>query len=361
MALHVASRVPRAAAPGPGAAQGVHARRTEVGHAAVEARYPFRALALVIISGLLALVGPATAFRNVRVGVRAPALTLDAGSGRFLSVPVPGRPTVILFWRAGQQFSEEALADLAALHPTLAAKGVAVVAIAEPGAAVRAAPALSFETVIDRDRRAAETWGLIVFPSTAVVDAAGVLRAYLPSRHSNYRVLVESHALRALGEISDAELATRLARVGEVHGPSAAAAQAALKRGVALAKEARWEEAARELGQALARWPDLLDAHLQLGYVLLKLGEPARALAEFEYVLARNPTSPGARVGVGIAYLRLGRVDEGIQRLEEAVVLNPEPVRAHYELGRAYEGRGDLARAAQHYRWALLKLAQGRK
>lgn len=316
---------------------------------------------LIAMVAILGLAGPALGFRNVAVDSPVPAVTLDGAGGRRVAVPAPGRPMVLLFWRPGQAFSEEALTDLEALAAALSAKGVTLTAVAETGSGAGRAPRPPLEAAADTNRQASDAFGVIVFPSTAVVDARGVLKAYLPSRNSNYRRLVETYTLRALGEISDADVTARLVSVGEVHGRDAEAAQTAYRQGTALASERRYEEAARELARALALQPDLTQAHLGLGYARLDMNEAAQALREFEFVLAKNPTSPGARVGVGIARIRLGRVDEGIRLLEEAVVLNPEPVRGYYELGRAYEARGDTARAVSHYRWAFLKLLQGRK
>ena len=319
-------------------------------------------LALPIVAAvLLATPSSALAFRSIAVGSAVPALTVEVPGSQAVTLPTPGRITILIFWRPGQPFSDEALSDLVALSPALGTRGVGVVALAEPGSPGRVPSRLPFRTATDRDRQISDAFGVIVFPSTAVIDGQGVLRAYIPSRTSNYRTLVEAHTLRALGTISDAELAERLARVGEVYGHNAEAAQGAYQRGTALAADKRLEDAAREFAQALALRPDLIEAHLQLGYVRLEMNDAAQALREFQFVLAKNPTSPGARVGVGIARTRLGEVDEGIRLLEEAVVLNPEPVRGHYELARVYEARGNVERAVYHYRWAFLKLLQGRK
>lgn len=315
----------------------------------------------IVAAALLAAPGSALAFRSIAVGSPVPALTVEVPGSQPVRLPTAGRVTVLVFWRPGQPFSEEALSDLVALSPVLGVRGVGVVALAEAGSQGRAPSGLPFRTATDRDRQISDAFGVIVFPSTAVIDGQGVLRAYVPSRNSNYRTLVEAHTLRALGAISDAELAERLARVGEVYGHDAEAAQAAYKRGTALAADKRLEDAAREFAQALLLRPDFTEAHLQLGYVRLDMDDAAQALREFQFVLAKNPTSPGARVGVGIARTRLGEVEEGIRLLEEAVVLNPEPVRGHYELARVYEARGNVERAVYHYRWAFLKLLQGRK
>ncbi|MBI3637022.1 MAG: tetratricopeptide repeat protein [Candidatus Rokubacteria bacterium] len=318
-----------------------------------------RALLMTIV---LALGTPASAaaFRNVAIGAPAPALALEAG-GAPVAVPASGRVTVVLFWRSGQAFSEEAMADLSTLAPALTRKGVVVVAIAEIDADATPSGRLPRGAIVDRNRQAADAFGVIVFPSTAVIDARGALRAYVPSRRAGYRAIVEAHVLHALGEIPETDLARRLGEVGEIHGRNAEAAEAAFKRGTSAAAERRHEEAAIEFARAIALQPDLVNAHLQLGYVRLETNEPQQALKEFEFVLGASPGSPGARVGLGIVRIRLGQVDEGIRLIEDAVLLNPEPVRGHYELARAYEARGDVKRAVYHYRWAFLKLLQGRK
>ncbi len=321
---------------------------------------------VVTAAALLALLmgwpAPAAAFRNVRPGDVSPALSLADADGRPAQIPVAQRVTVLVFWRPGQQLSEDALTDLGALRRGLAGRRVDFIAVAEAGgdgAAARARTgAFGLPAVVDRGARATEAWGVIVYPSTAVIGADGRLVYYLPSRTGGYRSLVESHVLRALGEISAQDLLARASGAGEPDATVAERARVAHARGVALAGQAQWKEAAAAFAEALALTPDLADARLQLGYARLELGDPDGALNDFATL---SPASAAVRVGIGIARLRLGQTDTGIRLLEDAVVLNPEPVRAHWELGRAYEARGDHGRALEHYRWAYLKLRQGRK
>jgi tetratricopeptide (TPR) repeat protein len=315
-------------------------------------------LALAVIAP-----GPAPAFRYVPVGSRVPLLTLQDMRGTAVEVPRSGRLTIIVFWRPGQSLSEQALADLMAVAREVPAGSLDLIAVAEGAAAPPAASAggSALTLLVDHDGRAAEAYGVIVVPSTALVGGDGRLLYYLPSRGPAYRGLIAAHLAHARGELSDAELARRAAQLGETYGAAAERAQAAYRRGVALAEQRRWDEARDALAQALAAAPEHVDAELLLGWVELELGAPAAALTHFERVLARNPASPAARMGRGIVRLRMGQVEEGIRLLEEAVELNPEPVRGHVELARAYEARGDLERALEHYRWAYRKLLQGRK
>jgi tetratricopeptide (TPR) repeat protein len=314
------------------------------------------------VGTMLLAAAPAHAFRYVELGASAPSLSLPGIDGGPITTPAADRLTLVTFWRPGQRLSEDAVTDLIALRRQLGS-AVEIVAIAESGTAaesLRTHPAAApLRLAVDHDGRAAERWGVIVFPSTALV-ASGRLVYYLPSRPDGYRGLLAARIAHARHEIDDATLSARLETVAAGEGSTGERAQAAYRRGVAFAAERRWQAAADAFGEALALAPDHVEARTQLGYMRLEQAQPAEALREFEQVLERTP-SPAARVGAGIARLRLGGTDEGIRALEEAVVLNPEPVRGHWELARAYEARGDLDRALDHYRWAYRKLLQGRK
>jgi len=304
----------------------------------------------------------AEAFRYVELGEPVPAMTVADAAGATVRVPPAGRVSVIVFWRAGQALSQDALADLQAVAGEPVAAGVEFVAVTESGAIPeRAQDAYApLRMLLDREGRVAEAYGSIVAPSTAIVRADGRLAYYLPSRPANYRGLVAAHLAHARGEISAAELATRVGRMGETTGISATA-EVEFKRGVGLADDGRWDEAAGAFTRALKVEPGHAGASLRLGYALLELGRHREALARFNAALAGPAASPAARVGRAVALLRLGRRAEGIRLLEEAIALNPEPVRGHWELARAYEASGELERAIEHYRWAYRKLVQGRK
>lgn len=319
---------------------------------------------VILVAAVLALSPAAEGFRNVAVGDRVPLLTLADGEGRSIVVPQIGRATIVLFSRSGQPLSDEASADLGGLARTLSAKGVDIVKVTEAGRAVaspRPAEPAMLRSVVDESGRAQQAYGVIVYPSTAVVGTDGRLAYYLPSRAAGYRGLVEAHALRAVGEISQQELASRVGQAGGAPAAGAERGQAAYRKGMLLVGERRMQEAAAAFEDAVAASPQFLDARIQLGYARLDLDQPAPAITQFEAALVISPGSPAARMGVGIARVRLGEAEEGIRILSEAVRLNPEPVRGHYELGRAYESRGDYAQATEQYRWALLKLLQGRK
>jgi tetratricopeptide (TPR) repeat protein len=328
-------------------------------------RISLRRAAWALLAPALFLPAGASAFRYVAVGSPAPALAVEQLEGAPVTIPAAGRLTVLVFWRPGQQLSEEALTTLGGLAPSLRVRNVEVVAVMESGGDAAQsqdrAGRLPLRFVLDRNGRLAEAYGVIVFPSTAVIGADGRLRHYVPSRTADYGALIEAHVLHAGGQMSDAEHARRAGRLGEPPAAGGDPVHGALARGAALARQGRYAEARPFLLEAVTRAPEHPGAQLELAHVELELGAAADALKRFELVLARSPGLPAARLGRGIAQLRLGRTDDGIRLIEEAVLMNPEPVRGHLELARAYEGKGELARALEHYRWAYQKLLQGRK
>ena len=320
-------------------------------------------LAAAMVLSLIVWGNGAEAFRNVGVGDTVPVLMVEDVQGKPVVVTLKDKVHLLLFWNPDQQFSRAALNDLEAVIGKYGGKGVAVIAVAvRPGSQKMAPsnPPVSYPLLVDRDGKAAEEYGVIVLPSTALIGSDGILTFYLPSRNAHYREIIEGRVQLLLGEITANDLDDRLGRLGELSGDARERAQARYASAHQFSAEARWVEATVELEEALKLTPDFVDARLQLGYAYLEGGLAEKGLKEFEAVLKRTPGSPGAKMGVGIAKLRLGDLQAGIEQLEGAVGLNPNPVRGYYELGLAYERKGDLSKALHNYKWAIKKLLQGR-
>ncbi len=325
---------------------------------------------LVLISLVLALqlsCESAFAFRAVAVGSSPPSSVVKDLNGRDIPLTFGRRPVVLVFWRANQSFSLEALKDLEEIKKEFSPKGVEILAVAEgsePLSSIQSALktlGLTYPVYLDADRKAEERFGVIVFPSTGILGADGQLKFYLPSRNSNYREIIQARLKMELGVIKESEFEQQMKRLGEELGGERARAEDHLKRGLRLSRQGKPKEALLELRQALSLDREMIDANLGLGYVYLNLGEPKTAQNEFQAVLKQHPASPSAKLGIGICAVRLGDLDKGIGILQEAVEINPDPVQGYFELGHAYEKKGDLAKAMHAYKWAVRKLLQGRR
>lgn len=84
-----------------------------------------------------------------------------------------------------------------------------------------------------------------------------------------------------------------------------------------------------------------------------QLGDYERMREPLEYVVGEFPDAVGFRALLGMAYVETGRVEDGIAQLERAAAADPRFEPTYFYLGRAHELRGDLARAAEHYRLVL--------
>ena len=101
-----------------------------------------RSLAAVcVLLASLFFVGPSLAFRSVAVGTAVPTVTVKDLSGRDVNPNFAQRAVVLFFWRANQEFSQEALKDLEQIKKEFSQRGVEIVAVAETGTATAAVQA----------------------------------------------------------------------------------------------------------------------------------------------------------------------------------------------------------------------------
>jgi tetratricopeptide (TPR) repeat protein len=118
-------------------------------------------------------------------------------------------------------------------------------------------------------------------------------------------------------------------------------------RGVALERAGRWDEAERDLKQALVLSPDQASVLNYLGYSWVDQGKNLdQALAMLEKATALRPMDGYIADSVGWAYYKLGRYKEAAAALERAVLLAPGDPTINDHLGDAYwrVGRKEDAR-----------------
>lgn len=143
------------------------------------------------------------------------------------------------------------------------------------------------------------------------------------------------------------------AEAAEAYAAVAAAAprslRAALGHGMALAAQAKYDAAEKELRRALTLAPDAVEVHLQLGITLYRKGVYAAAATTLRRVVELDPESATAYVVLGEALNQMADSDAAIEALQEAVRLQPAS-RAYYAMGIAYDRKGNFDRAAEMYR-----------
>jgi tetratricopeptide (TPR) repeat protein len=106
------------------------------------------------------------------------------------------------------------------------------------------------------------------------------------------------------------------------------------------------EEAYR---QALALWPEHVEAAINLGALLCDRSEYEAAAEVFENALRHAPDSALLHFNLGFALEVQQRNAEALQRYEQSLALDPELADAHFNAARLHEMLGDPRSALRHY------------
>jgi DNA-binding winged helix-turn-helix (wHTH) protein/TolB-like protein/Flp pilus assembly protein TadD len=163
---------------------------------------------------------------------------------------------------------------------------------------------------------------------------------------------------------ASAELAATLVRLGrngnrdpDIWERARTAAQTALRTGstnpaahlalgnVAFWHDWNWQAARREFGEALRLNPSDPDAHHDLAWLQVALGQRADALASIRTAIAIDPLSAHTRMDSAWLLLQIGRFQEAAAAARQTLALNPEMAEARACLSRALLFAGDAEAA----------------
>jgi len=238
--------------------------------------------------------------------------------------------------------------------PPAAAQSILADAIQKPYfERFRQERAIDVPLAFDADRAFYSKLGLIVFPTTIVVDKEGKLAHVISLRNPEYSHLLDSYVRHALGSLTDEQLRESL----KAHPASDGSPKSLASSHRAVARyhreKGRLDAARDELNKAREQDPANPDILLDLADLDLLAGSLDEAGTLVESVLATHPEHRRAKQVKGIILFRRDRIDEAESVLREALVLNPDPGRIHYYLGQIYERQGQTAKALEQYRLAL--------
>ncbi len=117
-----------------------------------------------------------------------------------------------------------------------------------------------------------------------------------------------------------------------------------------LARDAqRWNEAMEFYKKALKLNPNLVGAHIELGYVYYIKHLYDLEAREYEDVLKIDPQNKDALYSLGTNLETRGLFKEAINKYEEVIALDPEDAETIFELGLAYLALGQKDKAMTLY------------
>ncbi len=302
-----------------------------------------------------------SALRNVNVGSEAPNFVLQDTNGEELSLTsLKGKIVIIVFWRAGQTRCIKALTTLQSIYTKFKEQGVEVLALSsdEGGLEIisktKQEKQLTFPMLYDREEKAYGDYGVIVTPSTAIINKEGKLYYYYPSYRDDFSRQISGRVEVLLGKKTIEELQAELEPPKK---PELSEAEKKAKRylnaGNRLLEKGITRSAMLQYQKAVKEKPELLEAHLRLGDIYLELDKVEEAVAEFTLSIKLKPNSDKAYAGLGDALFFQGQPQKAMETLQIALKLNPKLARAHYRLGRIYEEQKRIEDALKEYKIAL--------
>jgi Flp pilus assembly protein TadD len=118
--------------------------------------------------------------------------------------------------------------------------------------------------------------------------------------------------------------------------------------------------------EAIAKSPNSVDAHYNLGLTYANKGMMDEAISAYKKTTTISPKHAKAYNNLGIAYEQKKMADESFLMYQKAVDLNPDLAPAQYNLGRSYFSRKDKnpqykSLAAYHLHKAGLLFIKGNK
>ncbi|MBI4605242.1 MAG: tetratricopeptide repeat protein [Planctomycetes bacterium] len=312
----------------------------------------------------LAAASSRTAFatRNVKEGDPMPAFSLPragGAGGECSSTELQGQPGVVVFWQPHQKLSLDALRDLEAIVQELGAKRVRVAAIdasrstAEAVGAALAGEKLSLTVALDPQRELYGKVGVIVCPTTLVVDALGTLRFILASHPRTYSQVVRARLRFLLGDLDEQGMQKEIEPAVLKVDHDLAAAWRMYNLGRKLQGEGKSEQAIAMYEKAVSQQPSLPEARCALGFMKLAAGDLDGAAQHFQAAVTYQPASPTARLGQAAVLARLGSDQKAEELLLSLLGQASIATRVRYELGRIYRARGELGKAVTYFEDAL--------
>lgn len=244
-------------------------------------------------------VASAEAFREIPVGEVLQDHTLPALQGKPQSYLGTAKANVFVFFRSGQDHSEQALRQLAALEQEFASKPVRFVGIVsgdEPreaiGELVRAS-GVRMPVLMDPQDRLYGELGVSLHPAIGIADAGHKLVGYQPFRKVNLLDALRGRIQLALGEIDEAQLARILDPPPTPTAVNRAGARVKLARTLLAAGAV--DAALQSARAAVTLEPGSAETHAVLAEALARGGqcdEAAREAAEARKIDAAAPAPP---------------------------------------------------------------------
>jgi tetratricopeptide (TPR) repeat protein len=313
--------------------------------------------AFISLIAFLSVAPLCEGFRHLTEGDIAPDFVLKDLKGKSYSLSqAKGKVVIILYCRFDQERSHNALKALKTVHQELSDQPVRIYAITKDTDKLSEIESLEksldlpFPLLLDGEEEVYSSFGVFVFPSTALIDKGRVYRFHYGGFRDDYSEKILLQTKVYLGLIAQDELAADKKRSAPGRSESQRRALNFINLGKTLKKRGMDEKALEEFRKGAELDPANAEGQILLGLSLLDQGKADQALTHLKEGIELDPRSTGARIGLGRAYRMLGETDRALKILQNGIELTPNSAAIHFELGMVYESLGKTSEALTHYK-----------
>lgn len=280
-----------------------------------------------------------------------------AGEQR-IQIPAGEKPTVMLFIRAEQSQSDEALEQLSKLLVPSAVQAIIVYSGPQSPQQVQkltATAKLPCPVLADADYALSGKMGVHAWPTTVMISGKGDVMGHIAGITKGYGQEFTAYLDFLTGKIDRTALDAKLSDRSVVADNPGQAASRHLQMASRLLAKGRIDDAQTEINTGLNLQPDHPQLKLAQIRVLLLKGNIDEAAKALEFVASLKPGSvpaPQLALAQGRVLAAKGELAPAIEALERAIKLNPEPSEAQYELGLVYQKQEQWEKSATAFRAA---------
>lgn len=300
-------------------------------------------IVLSVILSSTAFATTAMKSKHMQIGEKILSYIIEKDRSNSLSSDkLEGKTILLVFATIDQQFSGSVLRDVQNIVSNRAVKDFKAIGIVSSHKGYEGVEQLidryhlKYQMLHDVGDIISTQLGIIVYPTTLIINSNGRLAYYYPLYASDYAAQVSSYLEKIINDTEEQYLNEVVAQQKEYE---------AIKK--AREKIARGEvtEAITILNTLLEEGSTSFDLHLLLGYSLLNIQQPKKALVHFNKAQELNADSAMVGLGMGLAFSRTGQREKALVLLTEVIKKEPVAHIAYRELAHIYEEKGEVDKA----------------
>lgn len=308
-------------------------------------------LSLVMGSYNVAQAEEAGILRNFKRGDKLPPIELpnikDKSPESF--IPGEGKPAVIMFFSVRPDFRKKrslallsTLSELAKQYKTK----IEIIGIYSDSQDIDIVKnymdksAINIRIFNDRQKKIYNTYGVFMMPMAILTDVNGELHEVIPYTYDMQK-MIDGNVKYLLGEWDKAKLTDSLKpQETKIKSEDEKEYIKRMNYGRIMHSKKMYGQAIREFSTAIKLMPNLIEAHIDLGFSYLATKKYDLAEASFREATKIDPDSDDAVSGLGLVFYERGAIDSALTELEKAFIVPNPRLEVIIALANIYEKKG---------------------